>query len=263
MPAVLVGVLRGRPCRHRTVLAVLLLRSPCPSASHRELLFDIITRSVASAAYICFIRCRSLEQSAWTYIPLHFSMLLKAHTRLIKCFLCLSLQPDDLVQLRLPQEHPAPRWWGLRLLSPGPGQRAGRQGGTGLPQLQWMCQGDEELRAPAQTCFGPQVTRGRVLGQTRAWADSTGHTASNGERSCCLARWSLIAGGISRYSGCEELALGWCCLPRLGREGWTCVGPRRALHPPGCGDAWLLCRQWEEGFLFLHSCCGKGLFSSK
>jgi len=38
--------------------------------------------------------------------PPHFSALLKARGRLIKCFLRLPLRPDDLVQPCLPHEHP-------------------------------------------------------------------------------------------------------------------------------------------------------------
>lgn len=76
-----------------------------------------------------------------------------------------------------------------------------------------------------RTCFGPQVTCGRVLGQTRAWANSAGLVASNGELELLPNVMELCCWWYSTLLWLRETSAGMVpSLPVLvGRDGLLCV----------------------------------------
>lgn len=225
MNPVLVGALRGRPYRRGVMLVVLLLRSPRPSASPRELLLALVMLLVPSAAYICFIRGRSQERGAWPYIPLCFGTLLTWHSGLVKCFLRLSLQPDDLVRPRLPHEHPSTCWPGL---SPGPGQSGGGAARAAV---------DVPGRWGAQSpCTDPLWSSGD-LRQSAGTNWSVG-----GLRRARGIAWG--AGAAAEHDGVVWLAASWAALAMRnwcwdgavplswwgGMDGLTWVPPERSVR---------------------------------
>lgn len=237
------GSTGDHPCQHSPVL---LLHSPCPGASHCEPLLAVFMPSGTSAAHIWFISYRSLEQSAWVSIPYTSAHCLQ----LPPGFLHLSLQRDDLVQSRLPHEHheAAGLWpW---------------QGGAGLPLLWWACRAvgsSEPLHDQLWSSGRPRQRAGTEQGAgrlCRAHGIGRGVGATAEDDGVVLLVASHSAPAVRNWPWDDAFS------PCFGGKGWIYVGPLRALHPRGCGEAWLLRRTWEEGFLCLRSCCGKGLFSA-
>lgn len=167
---------RGRPCQCSPVL---LLHSPHPCARRRELLLAVFMPSGTSAAPVWFISCRSLEQSTWVSIPYTSASCLQLSPGTLNTsftFLCNAMILSGLIS------HMSI----MRLLGPGPGREVRGCPGCGGRAWQWAAQ------SPCTTSFGPQAARGRVLGQSRARADSAGLTASDGE-------WELLPSLMELY----------------------------------------------------------------